>query len=94
MLRSTGRSRPTRDALILQRLPSWRPTLDRLRLVERLQLCATIVLGVGALLLAVVIAVRIVDSVENHQRTLEIQNGIESIRYDARFMQVRQLESR
>jgi diguanylate cyclase (GGDEF)-like protein len=94
MLGSTGRSRPTHDALIPESIPAWRPTLDRLRLVERVQLLATIVLGVGALLLAVVIAVRIVDSVEDHRRTLEIQNGIESIRYDARVMQVRQLESR
>jgi len=94
MLRSTGRSRPTQDALIPESLSAWRSTLDRLRLVERVQLLATIVLAVGALFLAVVIAVRIVDSVANHQRALEIQNGIESIRYDARVMQVRQLESR
>ena len=94
MLRSTGRSRPTHDAVNPASLPAWRPTLDRLRLVERLQLLATIVFGVGALLLAVVIAVRIVDSVETQHRALAIQNGIESIRYDARVMQVRQLEYR
>ena len=94
MFRSTGRARPPHDALHAVSLPAWRPALDRLRLVERLQLLATIVLGIGALLLAVVIAARIVDSVENHQRTLSIQDGIESIRYDSRVMQVRQLEYR
>jgi diguanylate cyclase (GGDEF)-like protein len=62
--------------------------------MERLQLLATTVLGVGALLLAVVIAGRIVNSVGNHQRTLRIQNSIEAIRYDGRLIRIRQLEAR
>lgn len=86
--------RPTHDAQQVAPLPAWRPTLDRLRLIERLQLLATTVLGVGALLLAVVIADRIVTAVENHQRTLALQTRIEAVRYDARLMRIDQLEAR
>jgi diguanylate cyclase (GGDEF)-like protein len=94
MARPAGSIRPTHDAHQAASLPAWRPTLDRLRLVERLQLLATTVLGVGALLLAVVVAERMVTSVENHQRTLALQTQIESIRYEGRLMRIEQLESR
>ncbi len=94
MARPAGSIRPTHDAHQAASLPAWRPTLDRLRLVERLQLLATTVLGVGALLLAVVVAERMVASVENHQRTLALQTRIEAVRYDGRLMRIDQLESR
>lgn len=94
MARPAGSIRPTLDAHHAASLPAWRPTLDRLRLVERLQLLATTVLGVGALLLAVVVADRMVTAAENHQRTLVLQTQIESIRYDGRLMRIEQLESR
>ena len=94
MARPARSSRPTQDAHQAPSLPAWRPTLDRLRLVERLQLLATTVLGVGALLLAVVIAERMVTSVEHHQHTLALQSQIESVRYEGRLMRIEQLESR
>ena len=94
MARPARSSRPTQDAHQAPSLPAWRPTLDRLRLVERLQLLATTVLGVGALLLAVVIAERMVTAVEHHQHTLALQSQIESVRYEGRLMRIEQLESR
>ena len=94
MARPAGSIRPTHDAHQAASLPAWRPTLDRLRLVERLQLLATTVLGVGALLLAVVVAERMVAAVENHQRTLALRTRIEAVRYDGRLMRIDQLESR